>query len=172
MNAFDFGACLANDPRTSQLHMKVASVNFTKGAGAFSVRPMAVHKWSDWVSKFIMSNGYWEIRDASEITQGSAAKLKEPPATYHKQRAPTFLDIGANIGYFSLLFADRGFNVIAVEPMSRNRLALEQTLCMNPDLKERITIVAAALGDHADIATGLSCVIRSQRLMNLGDGLL
>uniref|UniRef100_A0A7S2NHD2 tRNA(Phe) (4-demethylwyosine(37)-C(7)) aminocarboxypropyltransferase n=1 Tax=Haptolina brevifila TaxID=156173 RepID=A0A7S2NHD2_9EUKA len=145
----------------------LAWVNFTRGPGNFSARPMAVHKWNDWVSKFIMTNKYWEIRDAAEITAGTLFDTSTVFARSSK-REHVFLDVGANVGYFSLLFADRGFRVVAIEPMKRNRMALEQTLCMNPDLRARVHIVDAALGDHKDIVGGLSCVIRSQRLMNLG----
>ena len=60
-------------------------------------------------------------------------------------RPSTFLDIGANLGYYTLLFAQYGHDVLAVEPMAYNRNALAASLCLNPTLASRITLVAAAL---------------------------
>ena len=60
-------------------------------------------------------------------------------------RRRTLVDIGANLGYYSLLFASHGWNVLAVEPMAYNRNALAASLCLNPTLASRITLVAAAL---------------------------
>ena len=40
-------------------------------------------------------------------------------AVLAKGHRPTFLDVGGNLGYYSLVFAKSGFDVITVEPMSR-----------------------------------------------------
>merc|ERR1719436_1287957 len=84
----------------------------------------------------------------------------------------TFLDIGANLGYYSLLFAHKGYKVIAVEPMTRNRRAIEASLCLNPDLRGRVTVIPAALVAPDEVA-GRHCVIRSTNLAaNIGNGYL
>ena len=83
-----------------------------------------------------------------------------------------FVDVGSNLGTWAINFAHRGDAVIAVEPMARNRHALRATLCLNPDLRERIKIVAAALGSPAEAAGELTCAIRAQRVLNVGDGVL
>jgi FkbM family methyltransferase len=148
--------------------LRVAEVNFTQG-DRVSTRLMAVHKHNDWVSNMIAWHGWWEIRRPSEFLNGLAgigrhARLPRPGGT--------FLDIGANVGYYTLMFADRGDRVISIEPMARNRLAIQATLCMNPDLQARVRIVAAALGTAADVADGVSCVMRPQVQRNLGNGVL
>jgi len=51
--------------------------------------------------------------------------------------------------------------------MTRNRAALEATLCLNPVLKQRVTIVAAALGAPSD--AGTPCIIRSWKANNRGN---
>jgi len=43
----------------------------------------------------------------------------------------TFLDVGANIGYFTLWAAALGHKVIAVEPMKKNIALLRASVCLN-----------------------------------------
>ena len=72
----------------------------------------------------------------------------------------TLLDIGANLGYYTLLFASKGHRVVAVEPMTRNRKALEGSICLNPQFKDRITVVPVALANQGEVAD-MRCVIKS-----------
>lgn len=52
-----------------------------------------------------------------------------------------FVDIGANVGSFTLGVAAYGFSVLAVEPMHANALALRHSMCINPHLKVNITLL-------------------------------
>ncbi len=54
---------------------------------------------------------------------------------------PFLLDIGANLGWFSFQAAAAGFSVLAVEPMPHNQGAFRRTLCENPELASRITLI-------------------------------
>lgn len=59
------------------------------------------------------------------------------------------VDVGAHIGFFTVWAAQRGADVIAVEPALENR----SRLLSNIDTAEvagRVTVVAAAIGDPAD----------------------
>ena len=56
-------------------------------------------------------------------------------------------DCGANLGVFSLLAAYRGADVYAFEPISAARAELRRTLDLNPELKNRVHVVPAALSD-------------------------
>ena len=148
--------------------LRVAQVNFTY-ADRTSSRLMAVHERNDWCSDMIKWHGWWEIRSPQEFLNGLTrigrhVRLPRPGGT--------FLDIGANIGYYTLMFADRGDRVIAIEPLFRNRAAMQATLCLNPDLRAHVSIVAAALGTQDDVANGVSCVMRPQKQRNLGNGML
>lgn len=120
----------------------------------------------DIVSDSLARDGHWEISSPRDMVTPAAAAGGLFP-----QRG-TFLDIGANLGYYSLLFAKQGYNVVAVEPMTRNRHAIEGSLCLNPQLRSRITVVPAALVALDDAAT-TSCIIRSTNDdINIGNGQL
>jgi FkbM family methyltransferase len=124
---------------------------------------MATHDpKTDWVSTRIRRVGFWEILDVGDI-----GGLIDAPA-----RGPgVLLDVGANIGFYTLLFAHTGWAVIAIEAMRVNRMAIETTLCLNPDLRTRVTLVAAVVGNPV-AGSGDSCVVRSQHSRNVGDGTL
>ena len=126
---------------------------------------MAVRSGPDGVSTFLRQKGYWEISAASQITSGLGGNVTLPAAG-----SGTFLDVGGNMGYFSLLFAHRGDSVITVEPMPANRAAIEATLCLNPDLRDRVTVVPMAIGSAAEL--GRSCVVRPQWHRNPQDGVV
>jgi FkbM family methyltransferase len=62
-------------------------------------------------------------------------------------RPSTFIDVGANIGYYSLLVAAKGVSVIAVEASPQIIPALERSILLNRDLSSRIRVVRAAASD-------------------------
>ena len=146
--------------------LRIASVNFTHD-DRISSRRIAVYERNDWVSDMIAWHGVWEMNGPSAflnglVHMGKDVRLPRPGGT--------FLDIGANVGYYTLMFADRGDSVIAIEPLARNRAAIEATLCLNPDLVSRVRLVATALGTTTE--SGWQCVMRPQVRRNLGNGVL
>lgn len=56
-----------------------------------------------------------------------------------------FVDIGANIGSFTLGVASAGFSVIAIEAMSVNQYALSLSLCVNVGMGAAVTVLPVAL---------------------------
>lgn len=120
------------------------------GSASFN---MAVYESGDAVSNKVCKSGVWEeLCDAKQF----AVKKNEPGA---------MLDIGANIGYYGLLFANAGFNVIGVEPMPANLKLLEATLEANPQIKEKYHLHKVGLSDKA----GEHCVVMAAD-DNLGNG--
>lgn len=90
----------------------------------------------DVISGQIAFNGFYELALSKEI--------------HHLSKAGgTFLDVGANLGYFSLLWASGSpFNkIVAVEASPRNQNAIERTFRVN-NLQDRITLIAKAAGDE------------------------
>lgn len=146
--------------------LRIATVNFTHD-DRISPRRIAVHERNDWVSDMIAWHGVWEMNGPSAFLNGLAHMGKDVRLP---RPGGTFLDIGANVGYYTLMFADRGDYVIAIEPLARNRAAIEATLCLNPDLVSRVRLVATALGTTTE--SGWQCVMRPQVRRNLGNGVL
>ena len=66
----------------------------------------------DFISTRIMKNGFWEIRQPSEMTM--LADIAAPDSGI-------FIDIGGNIGWHSFLFAKYGWTVYTIEGMSANQ---------------------------------------------------
>jgi len=118
---------------------------------------------NDIVSQNLFYHHTWEVSSPEDLA-----------ARGHTSFAQnfTFLDIGANLGYYTMLFASRGHKVLAVEPMTRNRRALEGSLCLNPHLKDLVQIVPAALVARNEVLD-MRCVIRSTNYnVNIGNGFL
>jgi FkbM family methyltransferase len=110
---------------------------------------MAVYTAADIVSEAICNTGTWELtqKDLSDIgTPGNA------------------LDIGANVGFYSLVLAASGWNVTAFEPMPQNTALFQASLCQNPSLKSRIKLLQFGLGAKEDTCRIISGTI------NTGDG--
>jgi len=65
-----------------------------------------------------------------------------------------FYDIGANVGYYSLMAArlsEPHGKVVAFEPLPRNIAFIKRHVTLNR-LEERITVIAAAVSDHSGSA--------------------
>lgn len=54
------------------------------------------------------------------------------------------VDIGANVGYYSLWVAEAGAEVIAVEPDVDSRADLEENIALNPSY--RVEVLGCAIG--------------------------
>lgn len=110
---------------------------------------MAVYVAADIVSQSICSSGTWELQQTDISDLGKPGRA---------------LDIGANVGFYSLVLAASGWNVTAFEPMKTNTELIEASMCANPELAERITLNKFGLGSKDD-----RCIIFSDD-NNLGDG--
>ncbi len=58
-----------------------------------------------------------------------------------EQKDVILMDVGANVGTHSLAAAAHGFSVLAFEPMHVNIVAIRHSLCANPALRKRVTLV-------------------------------
>ena len=97
---------------------------------------IATYGKHDIVSNSILSHGHWEPKTVAFLKQALS-----------EQEGSVFLDIGANIGYFTLYVAALGYHVIAVEASQENANLIRYSLCLNPSLKSRIRLVQVALAE-------------------------
>ena len=67
-----------------------------------------------------------------------------PPST-----SELVVDVGANVGYFTLMAAALGYDVVAIEPMGRNSAKLLASIARNPGFDRRIRVVSAAASFRA-----------------------
>ena len=135
-------------------HLVLANVT-TKGLPCYA---MAVHpSASDLVSTQLLHQGRWEVGGPGDDDMLDVAQ----------RRHHVFLDIGGNIGAFTMAFAQAGYRVITFEPMKSNRRALEASLCLNPKLRTRVHVEPVAL-TSAVLRNGAQC-IAAAHFMNAGN---
>jgi FkbM family methyltransferase len=126
---------------------------------------MQAYKSNDIVSRGILRGGGWEMNKVREFNQyfiNYSKKHNLPLANL------TFVDIGANIGWFTLSMAALGVNVLAFEPMAQNINLILESMCAPENIKSgvsgRITLYGHGLGVKNE-----TCVIFSHNI-NVGDG--
>ena len=154
-------ACLAPLSRTDYTVVPVRNRNRTR------LFDRVIHRSDhDAVSRSIRTIGFWDLAHPRELAELAGSRL--PDTSHSGDGPPVFLDIGANLGFYSLLFASIGFSVFAIDPMNHNRRALNASLCLNPPLAQRVTLINAALGAPSD--AGRACTVESIRLRNGGIG--
>lgn len=101
---------------------------------------MAVHDTGDeHVSRHLAEHGTWEPFETTVVAHLLRAA--------HSHEAPLLVDCGANIGWYSLLAAALGADVVAAEPMPTNASLLRENIGRN-GFGDRITVFEGALGEH------------------------
>lgn len=118
-------------------------------SGLFEIAPLAfaskvaMHGLlpGDVISGNLAFNGFYELALSQRIAQLA-------------QKGTVFVDVGANMGYFSLLWA--GLNprgrAIAFEAAPRNIAIIENNISRNR-LSDRITLIPKAAGSHSGTIT-------------------
>lgn len=91
----------------------------------------------------ILSKSVPCIRAAVMLTDGFLCAAQELQVPKHEI---FFIDIGANIGAFTMAVAAAGYSVIAIEAMAVNQHALRLSLCTSPALSSLVTVLPVALG--------------------------
>ncbi|CAG9461003.1 unnamed protein product [Pedinophyceae sp. YPF-701] len=125
---------------------------------------MAIYgKHTDIVSDAIRESGDWEA-NTWEILQSAMEEVER-----QEGERPTFVDIGAHIGWFSFRAIKAGYRVFSFEAMPTNLAALLETHCLNgPARLHRHT--------HAVYAVAASNGKKDCKLVshssNVGDGIL
>lgn len=113
----------------------------------------------DQVSNAIARDGMWEEDVSRHLLQLSETNPRRNP-----EGNVNVLDIGANIGWFTLLFAARGFTLWSVEPFDANLRLLRLSICLNQNFAERIHLIPYGL--HTKTT---QCSLFQRRDKNIGD---
>ena len=90
-----------------------------------------IYKNNDIVSKIISKYGYWEQSETQSLLSSLLYYAKKKKIT---KKDVYVLDIGANIGWYSIFFGNNGFNVISFEPSKTNYYILLKNYCLNQDI--------------------------------------
>jgi FkbM family methyltransferase len=122
---------------------------------------MYVYKNSDFVSNKIIKDKSWESIDTNKIIYA---------LNYYKNKSKIdndkiyILDIGANIGWYSVFLGKYGYKIISFEASEKNSYILKKNYCLNRDIK--ITIINKGLYNNEE-----ECEYY-EVLGNIGDGLV
>lgn len=160
--------CKHSGQSASQTKLNSAGFNYIRqdgiqpGLGAAGINmSMWVHDGTDIVSNLIRSSGIWEVHETTEVM----SKLLFFEKSNGLRRSEVFfIDIGANVGWFTVNAAGMGYNAIAFEPSSSNAFAIRHTLCGFPLLQSHVALVNKGLSDKPERCS----VIASKE--NVGDG--
>jgi FkbM family methyltransferase len=98
-----------------------------------------LHKHSEYISDFIKARGYWE-----KYTTEVLLELFKNHPSY------VFLDIGANIGYYSLLSASNNIKTISFEPVGENYILFIRSITENK-FNDLVFLETCAISDVDNI---------------------
>ena len=88
------------------------------------------------IERSIKNTGVWETAETEAVR------------SYVKPHQ-VCIDVGANVGYFSLLMAKLGAKVYAYEPTAYGFTRLNQNLELNPEIANNIVAINKGLGDKS-----------------------
>jgi len=125
---------------------------------------------SDIVSNVIQDEFEWQPHTTTLLLNSMMESERE---TTNKEegeqnnKSAVFVDVGANLGWFSLVMAAAGYEDIhAIEPFGSNVRLLKLSLCLNgPEFSKRVTIHQVGL----DVKSKRKCEMWSQPTVNYGD---
>ena len=94
---------------------------------------------SEYISNYIIKYGYWEKTETEILYE-----------IFKNNKTISFIDIGANLGYFSLLAGYLGINTISFEPIKSNYELFEKSIIDN-NFSNIIKVYKFGLGDREEI---------------------
>jgi len=105
--------------------------------------PICVYERSTdiWVSGSLLASGTWEKDIMTKIKKALDKDLRT-----------VFLDIGCNIGVFTLMAAKLGHRVVSVDPLRKNLFLLSRSLEQG-QLTANVTLINNAVGDKVEQIT-------------------
>ncbi len=122
----------AEEAKARQTHVRSMGIQFD----------MVVHATGDIVSDLLLRTGTWEDEETMKLLNAVESYMHKRGISDRK--SVTILDIGAEVGWYTMSFASKGFRVVAFEPMHANWYMLSKSMCINQS--HDIILINAALG--------------------------
>ena len=120
---------------------------------------MYIYKSSDYISNAIKHDKNWENKETENILE--ALNYYSKIKNIRKEDIYT-IDIGANIGWYSIVLGKFGYNVLSFEPSDINCYILKKNYCLNKDIK--MTLINKGLFNEDQICDYYMSIL------NVGDG--
>ena len=103
--------------------IKIVNINFSN-----SNFDMFIYKSNDFLSNAISGSGSWETKETNNLL----SLLDYYSRKKNIQRNDIYvLDIGANIGWYTFILGNKGYNIISFEPSTTNYYILNKNYCLN-----------------------------------------
>jgi len=125
---------------TKEQDEKVSWTNVTYQGSNFT---MYVHNKGDAVSSLILKWKAWENDELQALGKIIEKYMKKKNINDPSQL--TFIDVGAQVGWYAMNLASKGYKVFAFEPFADNEYVIRKNICANPNAN--ITYINAALGE-------------------------
>ena len=115
---------LINNNNT-KIEDKIKMVNIKFSNSNFD---MFVYKSNDFLSNAISGSGSWETKETNNLL----SLLDYYSKKKNIERNDIYvLDIGANIGWYTFILGNKGYNIISFEPSTTNYYILNKNYCLN-----------------------------------------
>ena len=115
---------LINNNNT-KIEDKIKMVNIKFSNSNFD---MFIYKSNDFLSNAISGSGSWETKETNNLL----SLLDYYSRKKNIERNDIYvLDIGANIGWYTFILGNKGYNIISFEPSTTNYYILNKNYCLN-----------------------------------------
>ena len=109
----------------TKIEDKIKMVNIKFSNSNFD---MFIYKSNDFLSNAISSSGSWETKETNNLL----SLLDYYSRKKNIERNDIYvLDIGANIGWYTFILGNKGYNIISFEPSTTNYYILNKNYCLN-----------------------------------------
>ena len=109
----------------TKIEDKIKMVNIKYSNSNFD---MFIYKSNDFLSNAISGSGSWETKETNNLL----SLLDYYSRKKNIERNDIYvLDIGANIGWYTFILGNKGYNIISFEPSTTNYYILNKNYCLN-----------------------------------------
>ena len=115
---------LINNNNT-KIEDKIKMVNIKFSNSNFD---MFIYKSNDFLSNAISGSGSWETKETNNLLSLLDYYSRKKNI---KRNDIYVLDIGANIGWYTFILGNKGYNIISFEPSTTNYYILNKNYCLN-----------------------------------------